>query len=397
MTDFKIKLTTAGKAALVDANNIGTDALTITTLELGSSFYKPTGNETGLAALIKPLATFGGTPADNAIIHLSIRDESTDVYNLGEIGLRTGTGVLLGIVSSEEGLITSKGANDILLVAADLAFTEGDISNITFGEASFMYQPGTPEKAGIFELATIDEVDAATPNKVIDAANFQSAITRRSSSDIDLDNANKLATSAAIYALAQLITANNSAIGSINALLQSDNADLDKLQEIVDYIETIKGTQDALEISNVAGLQAALNGKEGSHSHPYAADNHTHPNTNTWRGISDSTSSDSDAISASSKAVKSAYNKANHSHPYSSSSHSHSMANLGFEHGNVTLAAGASLSITTNKTVTTAICSMNHNVNINLSAPAITWSGKSVRITNTANLTAQIEWWSFGT
>ena len=130
MSDFKIKLTTAGKAALVDANNIGTDALTITTLELGSSFYKPTGNETALAALIKPLATFGGTPADNGIIHLSIRDESADAYNLGEIGLRTGSGILLGIVSSEEGLITSKGANDVLLVAADLAFTEGDISNI---------------------------------------------------------------------------------------------------------------------------------------------------------------------------------------------------------------------------------------------------------------------------
>lgn len=276
MSDFKIKLTTAGKAALVDANNIGTDALTITTLELGSSFYEPTGNETALATLIKPLATFGGTPADNGIIHLSIRDESTDVYNLGEIGLRTGSGILLGIVSSEEGLITSKGANDILLVAADLAFTEGDISNITFGEASFIYQPGTPEKAGIFELATINEVDAATPNKVIDAANLQSAITRRSSSDIDLDNANKLATSAAIYALAQLITANNTAIGSINTLLQSDQANLDTLQEIADIITAVQGTQNTLAIGNIAGLQTALNSKSPTHSHPYSADDHGH-------------------------------------------------------------------------------------------------------------------------
>lgn len=37
---------------------------------------------------------------------------------------------------------------------------------------------------------------------------------------------------------------------------------------------------------------------------------------NTWRGISDSVSSTDTGISASSKAVKTAYDKANHGHPY---------------------------------------------------------------------------------
>jgi microcystin-dependent protein len=205
MSAFKIKLTTAGLAALVDESNIGTAALQITALDLGSSFYEPTADQDSLHTTIKTLNTFGGIAADNGIIHISIRDESSDIYELGEIGLRTGTGVLLGIVSSSDGLITTKGANDVLLVAADLAITDADISNITFGEANFIYQPGTEDKEGIYELATDDEVDAGATNKVIDAAKMQSAITRRSSSQINLDDAAKLATSAAIFKLAQEI------------------------------------------------------------------------------------------------------------------------------------------------------------------------------------------------
>ena len=50
-------------------------------------------------------------------------------------------------------------------------------------------------------------------------------------------------------------------IDSINALLTSDNVDLDSLQEVVDYIETNKSTLDNLSISNIAGLQTALDGK----------------------------------------------------------------------------------------------------------------------------------------
>jgi len=50
-------------------------------------------------------------------------------------------------------------------------------------------------------------------------------------------------------------------IDSINALLASDNVDLDTLQEVVDFIEANKSTLDSLAISNIAGLQVALDGK----------------------------------------------------------------------------------------------------------------------------------------
>ena len=50
-------------------------------------------------------------------------------------------------------------------------------------------------------------------------------------------------------------------IDDINTLLTSDNVDLDTLQEVVDFIETNKDTLDTLGISNIAGLQTALDSK----------------------------------------------------------------------------------------------------------------------------------------
>ena len=55
-------------------------------------------------------------------------------------------------------------------------------------------------------------------------------------------------------------------IDNINTLLQSDNTDLDSLQEVVDYIETNRSTLDSLGISNITGLQAALDGKQNTES-----------------------------------------------------------------------------------------------------------------------------------
>jgi hypothetical protein len=53
-------------------------------------------------------------------------------------------------------------------------------------------------------------------------------------------------------------------IDAINTLLTSDNVNLDSLQEVVDYIEANRDTLDNLGISNIAGLQAALDAKQNT-------------------------------------------------------------------------------------------------------------------------------------
>jgi len=53
-------------------------------------------------------------------------------------------------------------------------------------------------------------------------------------------------------------------IDAINTLLTSDNVNLDTLQEVVDFIEANKDSLDNLTISNIAGLQAALDAKQNT-------------------------------------------------------------------------------------------------------------------------------------
>nr|DAN87959.1 MAG TPA: minor tail protein [Caudoviricetes sp.] len=57
-------------------------------------------------------------------------------------------------------------------------------------------------------------------------------------------------------------------IDNINRILISDDTDLDQLQEIVNYIKQNKKILSQLGISNISGLQSALNGKADKvHTH----------------------------------------------------------------------------------------------------------------------------------
>ncbi|DAB41120.1 MAG TPA: hypothetical protein CFH81_02140 [Sulfurovum sp. UBA12169] len=56
-------------------------------------------------------------------------------------------------------------------------------------------------------------------------------------------------------------------IDEINILLTSNDTSLDELQEIVNFIKINKTTLDTLGISNIAGLEDALTGKEPANSY----------------------------------------------------------------------------------------------------------------------------------
>lgn len=64
-----------------------------------------------------------------------------------------------------------------------------------------------------------------------------------------------------VSTLADSVTANADDIAAINLLLNSDDLNLDTLQEVVDYIKSNNTLLSNLQISNIAGLQAALDSK----------------------------------------------------------------------------------------------------------------------------------------
>jgi hypothetical protein len=250
---LKIKFTDTGKAALINPANIGTNALNITTIKVGTASYDPDGTEVDLQAPIKSLNTFGGETVANDIIHVTIRDDSSDTYNIGEIGLFSGDGTLMGVISSVVNpIITQKGMNDVLLLSADAAITEVDISNLTFGGTEFIYSPATPNNAGIIEVADQAEVDAGTPNKAVDAYELKQLLTRRLTDSLNDPSSSKIASAKAAYDL-------NSIVNQILSLISSDETTLDNLQEIVDFIQLNRSDLDSLSVSAIAGLQATLN------------------------------------------------------------------------------------------------------------------------------------------
>lgn len=120
-------------------------------------------------------------------------------------------------------------------------------------------------------------------------------------------------------------------IDDINAVLNSDDLTLDEFQEIVDFIKQNKTSLEALGISNIAGLESALLGKlavdgkavdserfDGQLSSYYAKSSEVLTPvplgavfTDTQVELSNSVISVSETVAASSKAVKTAYDKGN--------------------------------------------------------------------------------------
>lgn len=149
-------VTDAGRAALINAENTGTLPLTIEKIAVGGGMYTPLPTQRELQSEVKKLTTFGGGIVTADTMHITIRDESTDSYSLGEFGLITDTGVLFAVYS-QSNIILDKSASGILLLAVDTKFVSIDVNQIEFGSTDFMLPPATHETKGLIRLATEED------------------------------------------------------------------------------------------------------------------------------------------------------------------------------------------------------------------------------------------------
>jgi hypothetical protein len=153
-----LTITDAGRQALVDAQNTGVNKVTISHIAIGSGLYDPNAQQTALVTPIKTLDTFGGAVVADDVIHVTIRDESEDVYSLGEFGLLTDTGVLFAVYSQTDEYILEKNASGVMVLSVDATITTIDVQQLEFGGTGFMLPPGTETVAGVLALA--DNVEA---------------------------------------------------------------------------------------------------------------------------------------------------------------------------------------------------------------------------------------------
>jgi hypothetical protein len=161
---FTLTVTTAGRAALVNAANNGTNAVLIAQAGLSATAVAPAPTLTALPGEIKRVATIAGEAVADDTIHVTIRDESNAVYTVRSIALYLADGTLFGIYGQADVLV-EKSSQAMLLLALDVRFADIAATSLTFGDTNFLNPPATTETAGVAELATDAEASAGTDDR----------------------------------------------------------------------------------------------------------------------------------------------------------------------------------------------------------------------------------------
>ena len=156
---IRFTVTDAGRAALINQDNTGTGARKVTEIGLGRGQYEvgDTARE-GLLDPIKWVDTIAGQAVADDVIHVTLQDETADIYSVGEIGLFLDNGVLLAYHSQPDGWVVEKAEPATLLLAADITVQNLDVTSLEFGDAAFLNPPASETVKGVIELA--DETEA---------------------------------------------------------------------------------------------------------------------------------------------------------------------------------------------------------------------------------------------
>ncbi|HHA2633980.1 TPA: tail fiber protein [Stenotrophomonas maltophilia] len=163
---MRLKFTTRGRAALVNAAHTGTKAVTVTQIGVTDRAFTPdpAGGDLVLPGERKRLTTFGGKAVADDVVHLTVRDESNDSYPLRGIALYLEDGTLLALYGGTE-VILEKSSQAMMLLALDWILADMDAKQIQFGNTDFLNPPATTEVQGVVELATDEEAIAGKDDK----------------------------------------------------------------------------------------------------------------------------------------------------------------------------------------------------------------------------------------
>lgn len=146
-------LTTAGKAAIVNAQNTGLNPVVIASVGIGSASWSPTVSATALNTEIKKITSIAGTGIADNVIHVAAQDLTADTYSVREIGLFLADNTLLAVYSQATPLIV-KQPDATSLITVDLVVTGVAPNSITVGGTGFINPPASATVAGITAYAT---------------------------------------------------------------------------------------------------------------------------------------------------------------------------------------------------------------------------------------------------
>ncbi|BFM16265.1 hypothetical protein R50073_24480 [Maricurvus nonylphenolicus] len=165
MSTLPLIITDAGIAAAITADGQGLQ-LGIVEIALGSGNWVPDSTATDLDTELKRMTTFGATVLAPDRIHVTIRDDSTDVYDLREIGLVDENGDLFAI-HAQASPIVSKAVDGKVLITATIPLTTVPPSSVTITGNEFDYPTFSETIAGVGRQATSSEVQSAAADRIL--------------------------------------------------------------------------------------------------------------------------------------------------------------------------------------------------------------------------------------
>jgi hypothetical protein len=168
MSVMILTFTSEGLAALVNAMANGTAGVLVTKVGLSDAPFTAAGTLTALPHEFKRLDTFGGDAVDPATIHISIRDDSADAFDLFGFGLYLDDDTLFAVYSQPTRIL-GKAAISQALISLDVRLAAAVAADIHFGSTAFLDPPATTERSGLVELATSAET--------LNGSDYQRAVT----------------------------------------------------------------------------------------------------------------------------------------------------------------------------------------------------------------------------
>ena len=163
---FTLTITTAGRDALVDAQNGVTAAIQVDEVGFSDQAFVAAPTLTALPGEVKRIASVSGAAISETVIHMTAQDSSQDSYDVRGFGLFLADGTLFAAYSQADPIV-SKAPVLNLQLAFDIAFQDAIGGDITFGDATFLFPPATETIKGVAEIATQAEVDAGVDDERI--------------------------------------------------------------------------------------------------------------------------------------------------------------------------------------------------------------------------------------
>lgn len=154
-------VTEEGRAALLNAQQTGTDAVVIAQAGLSPAAITATPEMSSLPGEIGRVATVGGIGTANDTIHVSIRDDSAAAYTLRSFALYLDDGTLFAVYGQADPILI-KTAQSAALIAVDCIFADISAASLVFGATNFTDPDATTTRKGLIEIATSAEAQGGT-------------------------------------------------------------------------------------------------------------------------------------------------------------------------------------------------------------------------------------------